>query len=338
MAVAKCLVCWRALLKTLGLLSIAAHGFAADKDTRIVADSVYLQPQRLVAIEKGRRLNLYCIGKGSPTVVFDSGLGDSMMTWALTQPAIATETRTCSYDRAGLGFSDPASEPRTSANMVEDLQRLLRAAHLKPPYVLVGHSLGGMNIKLYAELHLSEVAGLVFVDPAHEDFGKRGFESDPEAARQYARYLEFLHECLKAKPTDFVEGSSLQRGCATLWNSERFSDAINAVQRRRLTEPGYMGAWVSERENALSVSSDQLRAARRSLGDIPLIVLSQEEREGENPLKTELHTDIAKMSTSGVIRAVRNSGHCIQLDQPQEVNDAVLEVVHAVRTNRSPHP
>jgi pimeloyl-ACP methyl ester carboxylesterase len=130
MAVAKCLGSWPALVKTLGLLLIAAQGLAADKNLQVISDTAYLKPGRLVAIEKGRRLNLYCTGKGSPTVVFDSGRGDSTMVWALIQPPVAAQTRARSYDRAGLGFSDPSPEPQTSANMVEDLHRLLEPLHL----------------------------------------------------------------------------------------------------------------------------------------------------------------------------------------------------------------
>jgi pimeloyl-ACP methyl ester carboxylesterase len=325
----------RALLKVMTGLSILAQAAAADRDTQVIGDAVYLHPQRLVAVEKGRRLNLYCRGNGSPTVVFDSGMGNDMTVWALVQPAVAAETRACSYDRAGLGFSDPSPAPRTSGTMVEDLHRLLRAADLRPPYVLVGHSLGGMNAKLYAELHLPEVAGLVFVDPTHEDIGKKGFELDPQAGRQFARYVDLLHQCLKSKSTDFVEGSPLQRTCATVPNGERFSDAINALQRQRLMEPGYMGAWISEQENAPFASSDEVRAARRSFGDIPLILLTREMPKAQSPWLSELQVDTARMSTHGIIRPVKDTSHYIQLDQPQEVIDAVLEVVRISRTNQS---
>jgi len=319
-------------VEAVALLSISVSGLAAEKNTQVIADAVYLHPQQLVTIGEGKRLNLYCKGNGSPTVVFDSGRGDNMAVWALVQPAVSAETRACSYDRAGLGFSDPSPELRTSANLVEDLRRLLRAAHLPPPYVLVGHSVGGLNIKLYAESHLSEVAGLVFVDPTHEDIAKRGFEMDPEAERQYARYLDLLHECLKAESTDFIEGSKLQRTCASLPpNNGHFSDAINALQRQRFTRHGYLFAWISEQANAAFVSSDQVRAAHRDLGDVPLIVLNRQ--DAHNQLGAALNGDTAKMSTRGVIREVENTSHYIQLDQPQEVINAILEVVHAARAN-----
>lgn len=327
-----------ALLGAFFLLSVSATGLANERNTQVIDNAAYLEPQRLVPIENQRRLNLYCTGKGSPTVVFDSGLGGDMADWALVQPAVAAETRACSYDRAGLGFSDPSPKPRSSANMVSDLHRLLRAARIKPPYVLVGHSMGGMNIKLYAEKYLSEVAGLVFVDPSHEDLARRAWELDPETGKKYGPYLELLHACLKAKPADFVVGSKIYETCAIPPNSSRFSGAINAVQLERVLRHGYMGAWISEQENVWSASADQLRAAHRALRDIPIVVLTHEPlprrenetqamRDAQNQLRTELHTEISTMSTRGSIRTVKNSGHYFQLEQPQDVVAAVLEVV-----------
>jgi pimeloyl-ACP methyl ester carboxylesterase len=240
------LMCRLALIASAFLFAIVTPALGGDRNTRLIADPVYLKPQRLVTIDGRRRLNIYCIGRGSPTVVFDSGLGDGMMVWTFVQPVVAAKTRACAYDRAGLDFSDPSPEPRTSANIVDDLHRLLRAAHIKPPYVLVGHSLGGMNVKLYAETYLSEVAGLVFVDPTHEDMAKRSWELDPAMEAKNASYIEHLHECLKTKPSEFVAGSKLQQRCGVVSHSERLSPAILALQTERLLRPGYMRAWISE--------------------------------------------------------------------------------------------
>lgn len=330
-------------------MSVSATVLASQRNTQVIADAAYLEPQQLVAVESGRRINIYCMGRGSPTVIFDSGLGGDMVDWALVQPTVSAATRACSYDRAGLGFSDPSPKARSSANIVDDLHRLLQAAHIEPPYVLVGHSLGGMNIKLYAETYLAEVAGIVFVDPSHEDLAKRAWELSPDTGKKYAPYLELLRACLRAKPADFVPGSKLHENCATPPNSSRFSAAINELQLKRVLLPGYMGAWISEQENVWSVSADQLRAARRDLGDMPIIVLTheplprrddetQEMRDAQNRLRTEMHDDIASMSTRGTVRMVRNSGHYFQLEQPQDVSAAVLDVVReasAAKTRRS---
>ncbi|HKZ52584.1 MAG TPA: alpha/beta hydrolase, partial [Candidatus Acidoferrales bacterium] len=115
----------------------------------------------------GYRLHLLCTGEGRPTVVLDSGLPGTCLSWTYVQPELVRFTRVCSYDRAGLGWSDASPHPRTSKQMVEELRRLLANAGIKPPYVLVGHSFGAFTVRLFAALNSNEVVGLVLVDPLH---------------------------------------------------------------------------------------------------------------------------------------------------------------------------
>jgi len=119
----------------------------------------------------GRRLHVSCTGTGSPTVILEAGLGDPLTIWKAVQPGVAGFTRVCSYDRANRGTSDadPATGLRTSRSIVEDLDRLLRAAAISGPYVLVGHSLGGAHIRLYASRFPRGIVGMVLVDSSHED-------------------------------------------------------------------------------------------------------------------------------------------------------------------------
>src|SRR5262249_27751526 len=124
--------------------------------------------ERLVDIG-GRRLAMVCAGSGQPVVVLESGLGAPSEGWVPVQDALAAETRVCRYDRAGRGRRDPAPTPRTARGMVADLRSLLHADGMDPPYVLVGHSVGGMNARLYAHVHPEEVAGLILVDSTHQD-------------------------------------------------------------------------------------------------------------------------------------------------------------------------
>lgn len=118
----------------------------------------------------GRSLYLSCSGSGRPTVVMDAGLGNTHETWHAVAPTISKRTRTCTYDRANLGASDAAPKPRTSAEVVSDLQRLLSVAKIRPPYVLVGHSFGGLDVRLFASDHPKEVSALVLVDPTPTAF------------------------------------------------------------------------------------------------------------------------------------------------------------------------
>jgi pimeloyl-ACP methyl ester carboxylesterase len=117
----------------------------------------------------GRQIFYSSSGKGSPTVILEAGLGDVSGIWDKVQPAVAEFTCVCSYDRAGQGRSDPASTPRTCRDMVDDLHALLAGAKISPPFILVGHSFGGMLVRLYASLYPEEIAGMVLVDAVHED-------------------------------------------------------------------------------------------------------------------------------------------------------------------------
>jgi pimeloyl-ACP methyl ester carboxylesterase len=210
---------------------------ATDKSTTVIDDPAYTHAQRLVEIEPGRRLNLYCTGKGSPTVVFDSGGGGETVDWAPVQPVTAGHTQACSYDRAGLGFSDPGKRSSDSVNIVDDLHRLLTAAALKPPYVLVGASYGGMNVRLYADTYPAEVVGMVLVDSTSEDWIEERLKLDPRHLTvEQARVQNFKtdwqarRDCVKAALTGFVEGTELYKQCAGEPNPTR-------PKARRLTTP-----------------------------------------------------------------------------------------------------
>lgn len=128
----------------------------------------------------GYKLYIDCTGRGSPPVVLDAGYSSYSADWTEEQPAVSSFTRVCSYDRAGLGKSDPRKKsPGTSDQEVEELNTLLHRAHIPGPYVLAGHSLGGMNVRLYAYRHRSEVAGMVEVDAAVEGLCTSSFSGCP---------------------------------------------------------------------------------------------------------------------------------------------------------------
>jgi pimeloyl-ACP methyl ester carboxylesterase len=117
----------------------------------------------------GYRLHINSTGEGTPAVVLDAGVCDCSLNWCLVQPEVAKFTRVCSYDRAGMGWSDAGPSPRTSEVIVRELHTLLTNAGIAGPYVLVGHSFGGYNVRLFAHDYPEEVVGLVLVDSAHED-------------------------------------------------------------------------------------------------------------------------------------------------------------------------
>lgn len=132
----------------------------------------------------GYRLHIECKGKGEPPVMMDAGLAHGSYTWDLVTPEVAKFTRVCSYDRAGVGDSDRGKRPRTSQQIVAELSALLKKVKLKPPYILVGHSFGGMNVRLYTSQHPDQVAGLVLVDSSHEDLPHRFAAVMPSPERE----------------------------------------------------------------------------------------------------------------------------------------------------------
>jgi pimeloyl-ACP methyl ester carboxylesterase len=154
----------------LGILAALACGSQLSQTKRYEDQSVVFDEMIDVG---GYRLHINCAGgtsRGSPTVVLDAGGYDSSESWNKVQPEIARFTRVCVYDRAGLGKSEHRTSPSyPSQEIVKDLHTLLINAHVAPPLVLVGHSFGGMNVRLYASQHPREVAGMVLVDSVHED-------------------------------------------------------------------------------------------------------------------------------------------------------------------------
>jgi pimeloyl-ACP methyl ester carboxylesterase len=125
-------------------------------------------PGRLVDVGGGFMMHIYCTGEGSPTVVLDAGLNGGTLSWARVQEDISNHTRVCSYDRAGMSWSEPGPNPRTFMRIADEIHAVLQAAGEEGPYVLVGHSVGAHTVRFFVQNHPTDVAGIVLVDPAHE--------------------------------------------------------------------------------------------------------------------------------------------------------------------------
>jgi pimeloyl-ACP methyl ester carboxylesterase len=296
----------------------------------------YLAHSRLVQLPNGRQLNIYCEGVGAPTVVLEAGLGGFAFDWRAIQGKVAAHTQVCAYDRAGMGRSPAGPHPRDTRAQVADLEALLPAAGLHGPFVLVGHSMGGYNVRLFASRHMRDVAGMVLVDPSVENQIPAMSAAAPAGVGQMAgalaratacadphRTAAVAADCVKAAPTSFP---------ANLAQTYETSQGLLQSQ-----------TFLSEAESFIDLDSDQIAAERRPLGDIPLIVLTRTQRstnfpadqaEAEWTLWNQLHDQVASLSTRGVNRPVQDAGHYIQLDQPQAVVDAVAEVVNEVRVSR----
>jgi pimeloyl-ACP methyl ester carboxylesterase len=149
------------------IVLLAASGATYEAIMRASDARRYPPPGQLVDVS-GHRLHLHCVGQGSPTVVLDAGLGAFSLDWGAVQPRIATSTRVCAYDRAGLGWSEPGPLPRSPQQFANELHLLLTKAGVEGPYVLVVHSISGKTARLFASQHPNDVAGMVLIDARHE--------------------------------------------------------------------------------------------------------------------------------------------------------------------------
>ncbi len=301
------------------------------------ADLAYARPAKLVDVG-GFRLNLRCGGTGKPTVVFDAGLSDWSPAWATVQPVIARGTRACSYDRAGNGFSDAGPMPRTSGRIVTELHRLLQRSGERPPFVLVGHSFGSFNVRLYADRYLREVAGIVLVDGSHED---QGSLMDPADALVAAKQFRTCERVGVRSP------ESARRICDGLYfrglPEKRFSSKLNSALERQALVPKQAEATLSELLNFGTVSAVQVRAGRRSFGDIPLRILTATNHRDPSSTKGDgywnawetrwraLHDSWLPLSTDATNVIATGSAHYIQFDRTPLVIDAIEDVVARAR-------
>lgn len=279
----------------------------------------YPPPGRLVDVG-GYRLHIHCSGpegsKGVPTVVMDAGIGECSLGWSLVQPEIASFARVCTYDRAGLGWSDTAQTARTSQQMVNELHALLTNAGIEPPFVMVGHSFGGLNARMYASRFPEEVVGLVLVDAASEDYSISGLL--PLHIRlglltAFAGIPRLLAGVVLSANPIFAADSKYPSAYRAIATSTKY---LNTVRRE----------W-----SAVDESWRQARSSKRSLGDRPLVALLPASDHELFPVARKLQEDLAQRSTAGKLIIVERSGHHIQHDRPETVIDAVREVVEAVR-------
>ena len=305
-----------------------------------------------------RRLNLYCVGSGSPTVILDAGSGNSMATWRHVQAEIGQTTRVCAYDRAGLGFSDAAERPSDLRNIVDDLRRLVKAAPIAAPFVYVGHSLAGAIGLLYVATYPEDIAGAVMVEPAFAGEvaaleaplppDKRNVIADVVPAKpRLRRRLSCPRSPGRARFARDRRGARLRRCQRQSRRARRRPSSASTVHLRTLprvweAQRSELASFTPER-NEPDVNTRELDAVHPSFGDKPLIVLSRGVEEGAPGVppaylpKVEAawragHDRIAALSSRGANTIVPGARHYIQIDRPEAVVDAVRLVVEAARS------
>jgi pimeloyl-ACP methyl ester carboxylesterase len=299
---------------------------------------LYASPQTLVKVGRRRRLNLYIAGEGEPTVILAPGLGGTTLAWGRVQRHVAAYTRAVSFDHAGMGFSDPGPLPRTASAIVADLRAALKAADIAPPYVLVGHSAGGLNMRLFAFLYPQEVVGMVMVDSSSEFQSRRLFDAD--VARAWERSgVERMGRLAKLAREGTLKPGTTDYQNAVGEPDPALTPALNAALRAQHLSPAYWRATHSELKAFGARSSEQVAAARRPLVDMPLIVLTagqlavsatEQASDAQKNAWRQMHDEIAALSSRGMRRTI-GCGHNIQVEQPRAVTEAIEEVVGMAR-------
>lgn len=324
---------------SLSLVGLLLLGLISQAIANAVDAARYPAPGRLVDVG-GYRLHINCTGIGSPTVILDAGLGGTSQDWSKVQPAVARFTRVCSYDRAGYGWSDGGPRPRTSQQIVKELHLLLAHAKVNGPYVLVGHSAGGLNMRLYAYQYPAEVVGLVLVDATNEyqfaPFGTHPAYFPPAGVSAGALTYQLLHTAAYFGLTRLA----LQTGLAPLEDFAVYPSAIKPVLLAQAEQTRYYGTTHDELL-ALQDSAAEVHAARLakpSYGKLPLIVLSKDyaqdqAAEGEQLAATwsALQQDLASLSSNGQHSVALHSGHYIHLDRPDLAIAAIQSVWQQAR-------
>jgi pimeloyl-ACP methyl ester carboxylesterase len=327
-----------------GVLAEPTAAPSMAEDQRML---LYVGPGQLVNIG-GRRINLHCTGAGSPTVILMAGIFSWSVVWYKTQPVIAQNTRVCAFDRAGYGFSDPGPRPQILSDVVDDLHAALNAGPIPGPYVLVGHSLGGLEARLYAQRWPNEVAGMVLVDTALAgegliDENQPGYDevSGPESYAADMLHCAFLVADGPLDPSrpeynDCTSATALPSDTPAAYRSiwPQFFTAYYFADKVSLISSVYTHRYDS--------------VDHRRLGAMPLVVLSIENawnndtpadarfNRSYSKVWTALQQGLAHLSSRGVHRIIKNSSHHIQLDKPQAVIDAVDEVLRELHTGAKP--
>jgi pimeloyl-ACP methyl ester carboxylesterase len=305
-----------------GLLALAVTGAIYQAIATQIDQRTYPPPGEMVSVGT-HSLHINCVGQGSPTVILEAANLGMSAHWVRVQQQLAQTTRVCAYDRAGLGWSERGPEPRDARQVSSELHTLLEGASTEGPYVLVGHSYGGLYARMYAARYSEEVAGVVLVDSSHPE----QFTRSPEGRQMYEQtnrlgaVLPLLTRLGVIRLTNFYPAHPdlppQQRAQIEAFNSSTQQVGTTAKEFRATLE-----------------TSAQVRSTQ-SLVETPLAVISASE---QSPGWLEMQDELAALSSNSVHRVVEGATHeSLLYDKrdAQVTSAAIDQVVEAVRTDRS---
>jgi pimeloyl-ACP methyl ester carboxylesterase len=302
------------------LLMLAVSGAIYQPIATQRAKRAYPPPGEMVDVG-GYNLHIDCVGRGSPTVVLDAGTGEMSANWVWVQREVSDTTSVCAYDRAGMGWSEAGPEPRDAKQISRELHTLLKGANIEGPYVLVGHSFGGLYMQTYAARYPDEVAGMALVDSSQPD----QFSFQPVTRDSY--------EPQKIAVSSLAARLGLVR---LLYKLSPAPPELPHKQREQIDALGPSTRQVSTTALELRATPQSATQARglRSLGDKPLAVVSAGTQE---PGWLELQDDLATHSSNSTHRVVKGATHTSVLDDrsnAQATSEAIVKAVEAVRNDQ----
>ena len=336
---------------------IALAALAMAPAAAAPGDEIYTHPGLIVPAHDGARLNFTCIGDGSPTVIFDAGWSDWAPAWAVVQPRIADFTRTCSYDRAGSGFSEPGPMPRTTERIATELHDALGAGKIAAPFILVGSAFGGDHIRAFADLFPAEVAGLVLVDADAADVDTPENRADDDEGN--VDYVPRLKQCRDAiaagNPTFALPAPPGRppRMCAQLFfrglPESEWSPRLNASLLELTQHKVAMWDAITSEMEQVPADETWLQQHRRFLGSTPVRILTSGNHgvgHLDRPppmsldhLKYEYDRALAQsrwlaLSSDAKQIFANRSSEYIQFDDPDTVVSAVREIYDKTKRPR----
>ena len=271
-------------------------------------------PGQLVDVD-GYRLHINCTGSGSPTVVIESGWGDSSAAWAWVQPEVAKTTRVCTYDRAGMGWSEASPQPRTAREFAKELHTLLEKANEPGPYVLVGHSLGGYTVRVYAHDYPDEVSGLVLVD------------AQKLPASDAASFNPAPKPGVNPLPSWIARIGLVRLLSGPLGSVKDLPEQDKQTYKAYSVAPRSVQTFIDE-GMGMSEGGAQAKAVT-TLGALPLIVLSAGLDETAD--HTASQAGFLLLSSNSQQLFAEESGHEIHIEQPEAAVAAIVKMVEMVR-------
>lgn len=281
----------------------------------------------------GHKMHIYCTGEGDKTVILDVGNGRTSLDWSLVQPELSKTARVCIFDRAGYGWSDPATTPRTGKNIVEEQKKMLEAAGITGPYILVGHSGGGMYARIFAKYYPEDVEGIVLVDSA-------ATSADTLPALQKATMMQTQ----QMKVMKLLSTFNILPVLGKIGGEKAIPDFIKKLPEElhtpylaSLSRPSQFEAMLKEEEQ-LSTKDSEVWQELNSItdfGDIPVVILSAQHTfptsianaEEINEYLQQSQKDLLKLSTNAKQIVAEKSSHDIHLDQPELIIQAVKDIL-----------